>query len=108
MPGRVAQVKLVRSDDIGFGADAEALGAADVWPESTSTWMELLFAGILMWRFPATTSTSNAGNAARSVVVANGISDVAGAEAGDFAALCSCVATAGVLAGVAATLMCFL
>src|ERR1019366_10467773 len=86
-----------------FGAGAAALDAEDVAPESTSRWMALLFAGTLMWRFPATTSTCRGGSAARSVLAENGTSAAAGA--GDLAGLRSRAGVAGVLAVAAAMLL---
>src|SRR5580693_10804777 len=65
--------------------------------------MALLFAGTLVWRFPATTSTCSGGSAARSVVAEKGTSAAAGA--GDLAGLCSRTDVAGVLTGDAAVLL---
>src|ERR1022692_5328306 len=66
-------------------ADAGAADAEEVSPEFKSRWMALVFAGMVMWRFPATTSTSRGGSTARSVVAAKGASAAAGA--GEFALL---------------------
>src|ERR1019366_69429 len=85
-------------------ADAGVADAEGGSPEFTSRWMALVFAGMVMWRFPATTSTSRGGSTARSVVAAKGAAAAAGA--GELAALRSRVGVAGVLGvGTAAMLL---
>src|SRR5271165_5771708 len=60
--------------------------APDELPESTSKWIALLFAGTLMCRFPATTSTCSGGSVVRTLVAERGTSGAAAAGAGDLTA----------------------
>src|ERR1035437_4926530 len=84
-------------------ADAGAADAEEVSPEFKSRWMALVFAGMVMWRFPATTSTSRGGSTARSVVAAKGASAAAGG--GELGALRSRGGGAGGVGGGTAAML---
>src|SRR5271167_97507 len=80
--------------------------APDELPESTSKWIALLFAGTLMCRFPATTSTCSGGRVVRTLVAEGGTSGAADVGAADLTAgLRSRDGVAGVLVAAEAKVL---